>query len=309
MNIADETVLVTGGAGHVGSTLAARLQDRCSVVVADDLSNGRREWVPEGVEFRQLDLSRPGDAQAAMEDVDLVFHLAVAEKDVAVAASEQFTANVELTQTVLEAAIDADVTGIAFTSSSTVYGEDVPLPTPETYGPLAPISAYGAAKAAEEALLSTARERADLDIWIARLGNVVGPVFDGSVTPDFVEKLHESPAELEILGDGHQQKSYIHVEDVARALEVIVTHGDPDFGVYNVATPEAISVRRVAEIVSDVMGLDPTFAYTGGDRGWSGDVPRMQLAIDRLVELGWEPAYDCEAAVSTAATALAAQLD
>lgn len=305
MDLAGRRLLVTGGAGHVGSHLATALDDVGDVVVADDLSMGSREWVPDGASFHAVDLRDPAAAAEAFEGVDVVFHLAVAEKDVAAGAREQFTTNVDVTFGVLDAAMEAGVETIVFTSSSTVYGESAPRPTPESHGPLAPISPYGAAKAAEEAILSTAVERAGLSVRIARLANVVGPVFDGSVTPDFVEKLRADPNRLEILGDGRQEKSYIHVEDVASALVTIAREASEPFDVYNVGTPGAISVREVADIVADVLACDPTYQFTGGDRGWTGDVPRMELDVTRLQDLGWSPSYDSAGAVRRGAAALA----
>ena len=307
MNLSGSRVLVTGGAGHVGSRLAQLLTAECDVVVADDLSTGTRERIPEEATFHEVDLADPDNARDVIEDIDLIFHLAVARKDVQGGARQQFDANVGLTFSVIEAAIEAEVEGIAFTSSSTVYGEDVPLPTPESHGPMAPISAYGAAKLAEEGLLSTMVETAGIHVWIARLANVVGPVFDGTVIPDFVEKLTADPTRLEILGNGYQEKSFIHVDDTAQALIDIVESGETPFGVYNVGTDDAISIREVARIVADVGEVDPEFTYTGGDRGWTGDVPRMCLDIERLRGLGWEPRDDCAEAVERAATQLAQQ--
>lgn len=301
MDLAGRTVVITGGAGHVGSHLGAHLLDECDVVVADDLSVGRRERVPDGARFLEGDLADPAVAREAVAGADVVFHLAVAEKDVAAGAREQFEANLDLTFSVLEAAIDADVAALCFASSSTVYGEDVPRPTPETHGPMAPISPYGAAKLAEEGILATAVESAGMEIRIARLANVVGPVVDGTVVPDFVAKLQENPSELEILGDGRQQKSFIHVEDVASALTTIVEGANEPFAVYNVGTDGAIAIREVADIVADVMGLDPTYTYTGGEKGWTGDVPRMELAVEKLMGLGWTPEYGCAGAVRRAA--------
>lgn len=305
MELTDRRVVITGGAGHVGAQLALEVKDHADVLVLDDLSSGDRDRVPDGVAFHRVDVTDPTATASLFEDAEVVFHLAVAEKDVAAGAREQFQANVDVTFGVLEAAIDAGVEQLVFASSSTVYGELAPRPTPESYGPLAPISAYGAAKAAEEAILATSVETADLTVAIARLANVVGPVFDGSVIPDFVEKLKRDPDHLEILGDGRQEKSFIHVEDVASALVTIASEQTDPYDVYNVGTPTATSIRTVAELVAEVSGCDPTFAYTGGDRGWTGDVPRMLLDVDRLQSIGWSPAYDCEAAVRRAARQLA----
>ncbi len=302
-------ILITGGAGHIGSHLAAALADEAEVIVLDDLSSGSSDRVPTGVSFHEVDVSDVAASATYYEDVDLVYHLAVAEKDVAAGAREQFRANVDVTFGVLDAAMEAGVERLIFTSSSTVYGEQAPRPTPESYGPLAPISPYGAAKVAEEAILSTAVERAGMSVSIARLANVVGPVFDGSVTPDFVEKLTADPTELEILGDGRQEKSFIHASDVATALQTIAEAAPDGFEVYNVGTTSALSVRELATIVADILGVDPAYSYTGGDRGWTGDVPRMCLDVSRLEALGWQPINDCEGAIRLAAEQLGEQVE
>lgn len=306
MDLVGSSVLIVGGAGHVGSHLAATLADTADVTVVDDFSVGRREWVPDGVTVAEVDASDADALTPYCRDADWVFHLAVAEKDVAAAASDQLRANLDVTLGVADAAVAAGVERLVFTSSSTVYGEVAPRPTPEDYGPLAPISAYGAAKAAEEAVLSAATERGELSVAVARLANVVGPVFDGSVIPDFVEKLQADPTTLEILGDGRQAKSFVHVEDVADALVAIARQAEPPYDVYNVGTPDSVSIRRLADLVADELGLDPSYEFTGGDRGWSGDVPRMELDVSRLMDLGWSPTHGCEGAIRQAARQLAA---
>jgi len=200
-----------------------------------------------------------------------------------------------------------DVTTLAFTSSSTVYGE-APRPTPEDHAPLEPISIYGSSKLADEGLLSTYAHSYGFRVWTFRFANIVGPYQRGNVVPDFIEKLLEDPETLEILGDGRQEKSYMHVTDCVDAICHVVEHADRDLNVFNLGTRTTTSVDRIAAIVADVLGVDPDHEYTGGDRGWVGDVPKMRLSIEKLSALGYEPSLSSDRAVRKAAEQLAAEI-
>jgi len=310
MELDGRRLLVTGGAGFVGSALAARLVEDNEVVVADDLSHGSRDAVPAGAEFVEADLTDPDAvADVVTDDLDAVFHLAAASKSVDTdRPREQFEANTAITYNLLERMDEVDVGRMAFTSSSTVYGE-APRPTPEDYGPVEPISVYGAAKLAEEALCSTYDHTYGFEVWNFRFANVVGPGLRGAVIPDFVAKLRDDPTRLTILGDGRQEKSYLHVDDCVEAMCHVVDAADAPMNTYNLGTRTTTSVVGVADIVSDVLGLDPDYEFTGGDRGWPGDVPRMSLAIDEIAALGWEPDLESDGAVRRAAEELAAEID
>lgn len=300
----DRRVAVTGGAGFVGSHLAERLVDVNHVTVIDDFSSGRRSAVPDGAAVREADLADGDAAAAALDDgFDVVFHCA-AESDVRDGLEDprrEFERNAAATLNVLEAIADAGTEALVFTSTSTVYGEDVPLPTPETHGPLTPISPYGASKLACEGYCTAYEATEGIDAWIYRFANVVGPRCHG-VVPDFVDKLRRDPERLEILGNGEQRKSYCHVDDCVDGILHGLREGDP--GVYNLGSGDAISVDRVARAVADVMDLDPAFDHTGGDRGWPGDVPEMRLAIDKLRGHGWAPERGSAASVRRAAEAI-----
>ena len=301
----DSTVLVTGGAGLVGSHLAARLLDRGATVrVADDLSKGDRDRVPDGADFVEADLTDPGDvAEAVTDDLDVVFHFAAYTDTNYDDDRELFEANTAMTYNVLERMHEVGVDRLAFTSSSTVYGE-APRPTPEDYGPLEPISIYGSSKLADEALISTHAHSYGVQSWVFRFANIVGPHQRGNVIPDFIQKLDADPSELEILGDGRQEKSYMHVSECVDAIQHVVEHADEDLNVYNLGTETTTSVTDIADIVSDELGVDPEYAYTGGDRGWTGDVPKMRLSIERLADLGWEPSIESDEAVRRSAREL-----
>jgi len=305
MELTGRRLLVTGGAGLVGSRLAADLAADNEVVVADDLSNAERDDVPAGVEFVEADLTDPDRvAEVVTGDLDAVFHLAAADKYVDTDdPRSQFEVNGHMTYTILERMDEVGVDRIAYTSSSTVYGE-APRPTPEDYAPLEPISVYGAAKLSEESLLSVYAHSHDFTVWNFRFANIVGPRFGAGVVPDFVEKLRADPDRLVILGNGRQEKSFMHVTECSEAIQHVVEHADGAMNTYNLGTRTTTSVTRVADIVSDVMGLEPAYEYTGGDRGWTGDVPKMRLSIEKLSALGWEPALSSDDAVREAARQL-----
>jgi UDP-glucose 4-epimerase len=308
MDCSDKRLLVTGGAGLVGSHLAARLADDNEIRVADDLSKGDRERVPNGVEFVEADMTDPDDvARVVTDDLDGVFHFA-AYTDTNYADPRQlFEENGAMTYNVLERMHEVGVSNIAFTSSSTVYGEAA-MPTPEDYAPLEPISIYGASKLADEGILSTYAHSYDFTVWLFRFANIVGPHQRGNVVPDFITKLDDDPRKLEILGDGRQEKSYLHITDCVEAIQHVVEHAERSMNTYNLGTRTTTSVTRIADIVADEMGLDPEYAYTGGDRGWTGDVPRMRLSVEKLAALGWGPELSSDAAIRRGARELIAEL-
>jgi UDP-glucose 4-epimerase len=309
MNLSDTHVLITGGAGLVGSHLAQRLlDDGATVRVADDLSKGDRSRIPTDAEFVQADITDKDDVdQIITKELDIVFHLAAYTDTNYDDDRTLFEENTEMTYNVLERMQEVDVTNIAFTSSSTVYGE-APMPTPEDYAPLEPISIYGSSKLADEALISTFAHSYGFTAWVFRFANIVGPHQRGNVVPDFIEKLLDDPTELEILGDGRQQKSYLYVDECVDAIQHVVEHADKDLNTYNLGTRTTTSVTAIADIISDEMDLDPEYSYTGGDRGWTGDVPKMRLSIEKLSSLGWEPSISSHQAVCRSAQELIEEL-
>ena len=305
MELSGKRVCITGGGGFVGSHLADRLVTDNEVVVVDRFGNGRREWVSDGAEIVEGDLQDPAVVAEAIDgQTDAVFLFAADKAVDTDDPDEQFRLNTEMTANVAERMDEVGCRNVGFTSSSTVYGE-APRPTPEDYAPLEPISTYGAAKLAEESLLSVYAHSHEFTVWTFRFANIVGPRLQlGAVVPDFIQKLRADPSELEILGDGRQEKSYMHVSECIEAMCHVVEHADRPVNTYNLGTRTTTSVRTIADIVSEEMGVEPSYEFTGGDRGWTGDVPRMRLSVEKLSGLGFEPDDSSDGAVRRAAREL-----
>lgn len=310
MELDNKTVLVTGGAGFIGSHLVDSLLARsCEVSVVDNLSTGDPDWLHPGVHFVNGDLSEAETLDAAAPDaVDLVIHLAASKQVNTDTPRQQFMENLDGTYALLEWMDDNEVTNLAFASSSTVYGE-APAPTAEDYAPLEPTSPYGASKLAAEGLLSTYAHSHNFTVWNFRLANIVGPRLRGAVIPDFIEKLRENPDELTILGNGQQEKSYMHIDDCVAAMLHTIETLDDSMNTLNLGTPNATSVTEIADIVSEEMGLDPEYEYTGGERGWTGDVPRMCLDVQRLHSTGFTADLDSDGAVRRATQELLPEIE
>jgi len=290
--------IVTGGAGFIGSHLVDRLiLDGWNVTVLDNLSSGKKEFVNENAELYITDLLHERSFRM-MKDVDVVFHLA-ANPDVRIGAKNTdilFENNVIATYNLMEGIRKTGVEKVVFTSTSTVYGEAEVFPTPEDH-PAIPISVYGATKLACEAIIASYAHTFEINAWIFRLANVIGRRSTHGVIYDFIKKLMNDPERLEILGDGNQKKSYIHVEDCVDAMIHAFRRASDNVNIFNIGNRDQISVKRIAEIVSREMNLNPEFIFTGGKRGWKGDVPVMLLSIKKLEALGWEPKYTSEMAV------------
>jgi len=288
--------VVTGGAGFIGSHLVDTLVAQGNeVLVIDSLSPGRRETIARHIDdykvrFIQSDLLDDG-WQEHLAGADRVFHLA-ADPDVrqsAISPDPTMQNNIMATYRVLEAMRLHAVPELVFTSTSTVYGDAKVIPTPEDYAPMLPISVYGASKLACEALISSYCHSFGMKSWIYRFANIVGERSGHGVITDFIRKLRENPAELEILGDGKQVKYYLEVHECVAAMLFALRSRDT-VNIFNIGSEDWIDVRSIAEIVAEEMHLpDVQFRFTGGERGWVGDVPRMQLSLDRIKSRRWKP--------------------
>ena len=305
--------LVTGGAGFIGSHLVDILVAQGKKVrVYDNFTSGREEFLAHHhgsgmVEIIKGDLLDFDMLKSAMEGVETVHHLA-ANPDIRLGTEVTDTdlrQGTVATYNVLEAMRNTGVKRISFSSSSAIYGEANVMPTPETYGPVKPISLYGASKLASEALITAWCGTFGAKSWIHRFANIVGPRGTHGVIYDFIHKLKKDPSRLEVLGNGLQEKSYMSAEDCVRAMAHIVDGTDEVINLYNLGTGDTCSVRRIAEIVVEESGLKGVLIeYTGGDRGWAGDVPKTSLDVEYLFSTGFEPTMQSEAAIRHTARAL-----
>jgi UDP-glucose 4-epimerase len=326
-----ERFFVVGGAGFIGSHLVDRLVERGAVTVYDNLSIGRRSFIAAHldagrarlVEADALDLATLSEA---VRDHDVVFHLAANPE--ARWGLEQTRLDLEqgtiATYNVLEAMRLAGVPRLVFASSGTVYGETEQICGEGDLGAL-PISLYGASKLGCEALVSAFVECFGLQAWIFRFGNVIGPRGTHGAALDFLHKLRtegekrqgagQEPGndgdgiELEVLGDGSQSKPYLHVTDCADGMLHGLDHAAEPLNVLNLAPEGTTSVSRIAALcVAASPYPQARIRYTGGDRGWPGDVPRSRMSPARMAALGFAVRFKSDQAVERAVVELAQEV-
>ena len=312
---------ITGVAGFIGSHLVDNLlADGHRVSGMDDFSLGQREFL-DGARasgnFHLVygDCSEPDNVRDAVSVVsawggvpDMIWHMA-ANSDIAAGsmdASIDFKRTLQTTYAVIEAARAAGVKALAFASSSAVYGERDDLLTEDT-GPLLPISNYGAAKLGGEGLVSAAAESFLANAWIFRFPNVVGPRPTHGVIFNFSRRLAQDPSRLDVLGDGKQEKAYLHVSELVSALRFICSRAKEKRNVFNIG-PQGGGTRVsfIAENTVAAMAPKARIAYGSADRGWIGDVPRFRYSAEKLAKLGWRPTLSSDAAVLRAITEIAA---
>jgi UDP-glucose 4-epimerase len=300
---------VTGGAGFIGSHIVETVlkEPANEVVIFDNLSSGRSTFTASVTRDPRCTFV-PGDlldatvvaGAVAASRPDIVFHLA-ANPDIARGALDpglDFRQTVVATFHVLEAMRLARTPRLVFTSGSGVYGDHPEVATAETFGPLLPISMYGASKLAAEAMISSYAHMYGLSAYIFRFANVVGGGQTHGVAFDFIRKLRADPRRLEVLGDGNQSKSYVHVSDVVNAVLFVLDKERDAVNLYNVATDDYVTVRWIADRVRELMGLpDAMLAFTGGRRGWSGDVPVVRFDLGKIHGLGWSARYTAHEAI------------
>lgn len=302
--ISGKNILVTGGAGFIGSNLVRRLVDQNNVTVYDNLSRGKLEHIQEhlskpGFKFIKADLLDTTTLSAAMKGIDIVFHLA-ANADIQYGTDNprfDLEQNVLATYNVLEAMQKRGVTKLVFSSTSTTFGHATILPTPESYGPALPESLYGASKLACEGFISAYCSLFDMQAWVFRFANIIGPNVTHGILADFVKKLRTNRYELEVLGDGKQTKSYLHVADCVDAMLFAIEKSDDRVNLFNLGSDDQITVKEISEIAIRLLAPGAKIKYTGGERGWKGDVPKMFLANSKIKALGWKPKYTSREAV------------
>ncbi|WP_341631997.1 NAD-dependent epimerase/dehydratase family protein [Sphingomonas agri] len=309
-------ILVTGGAGFIGSHLCdALVAAGHDVVAVDNLSLGRESNLRQlhnnpAFEFVRGEILDAAwfDEMVAGGGFECVFHMA-ANSDIARSHADP---SVDLDNTfsttfrVLEAMRKADIRQLVFASTSAVYGE-ADGRIREDFGPLKPISHYGAAKLASEGFISSYGENYGIQSWITRFPNVVGPRATHGAVYDFVHKLRRTPGHLEVLGDGTQEKPYLSVLDLVRAILLVWEKASEQVNIYNVGASTRSKVSDIARIVIEEGSGPAKIAYTGGDRGWIGDVPKFAYDTSAIEGLGWSPSVSSDEAIRLAARAIWAE--
>ena len=300
--------ILLGGAGFIGSHLCDVLIERGNkVIVADKLIMGKQNIEHlegnDSFKFYEMELADQKNVDKLFSEntIDVVYHMA-ANSDIQKGGKEpsiDFNDTLLTTRALLEGMRKAKVKNLFFASTSAVYGEMLDAVLDETTGGIKPVSYYGGAKLASEALISSYVSMCDMNVVIFRFPNVIGPRLTHGAVFDFIRKLRKNPGELEILGNGTQCKPYIYVLDLVDAIVKLTNEFKPGEDVYNISVEsEGTTVTHIAEIVVDVLGLENVkFSYTGGDRGWKGDVPRFSYNISKVLATGWKPNYTSDEAV------------
>jgi len=302
-------ILITGGAGFIGSHLSHSLSNNDNfITVIDNLSLGRKNNIDhlvntDRLEFVEGDIldDKLLDSLFNTKNFDMIFHLA-ANSDIAKSLT---CPNIDKDNTfmttfaLLNKMKKYGVEKIFFASTSAIYG-DTEVIVDENYGPLLPVSHYGASKLASEAFISSFVECYRMQAWIVRFPNVVGENSTHGVLFDFIKKLKQDETTLEVLGNGEQCKPYLYVKDLIEAILFICSNSNKKLNIYNVGTDSHTKVKEIAQLVIEEMGLTASISYTGGDKGWIGDVPKFQYNLSKINRLGWKSQYSSTAAVRKA---------
>jgi len=308
VDFSGSSVVVTGGAGFIGSHVVDALVARGALVtVIDNFSTGYRELVQEGprVTLVEADLLDYPAVARAMAKKSFVFHLAANAdvKDGLLHPRKDVEQNVIATQNVLEAMRENGVKQIAFSSTGALYGDAVVFPTPEDAPFPIQTSLYGASKVAAEGLLTAYAFGYGVKTWIFRFVSLLGPRYSHGHIIDFWRKLKADKTVLNVLGDGRQRKSYLHVTDCVRGMFVAIEHGhgeatsDAPIGIYNLGHPGTLEVNESIRVICRELGISPELRYSGGERGWIGDAPRILLDTKKVESLGWSATKTIEESV------------
>jgi UDP-glucose 4-epimerase len=292
-------VCITGGAGFIGSNLVDLLSARgVEVAIVDDFRTGRHEFLAgalrrSGVRLFEGDVLDTALLQEAVAGCDWVFHLQ-ANADVRRGLEHprrDLEQNTIATANVLEAMRAQDVRRIVFASSGSVYGEPEVFPTPEDAPFPVQTSLYGASKLAGEGLIAAYAAGYGFSGVICRFVSILGERYTHGHVIDFYRALKREPSSLRVLGDGHQEKSYLYVQDCLRAMLTAAEHHrhEPGLNVYNLGTEETVTVEDSLGIILEHLSLSPQIEYAGGSRGWAGDSPLIQLDTTRIRARGWRP--------------------
>ena len=302
-------ILITGGAGFIGSHLDDVLIARGhQLTIVDNLVLGRKENIEHLIgtpNFRFIEadlLDMPKMREIFMEGkFDMVYHLA-ANSDIQKGGKDpmvDYNLTFNTTFNVLQLLKEFEIKKFFFASTSAIYGETYDVLN-EDYGPLKPVSNYGAGKLASEAFISAFSSTYGIQTWITRFPNVVGERFTHGVIYDFIKKLRNNPEELEVLGNGEQCKPYVYVKDLVEAILYVIDHASEKYNVYMIGSDSRTKVKEIAAMVIEEMDLNAKIRYTGGDRGWVGDVPEFRYDLTKINKLGWTAPHNSNESVRLA---------
>jgi UDP-glucose 4-epimerase len=289
--------VVTGCAGFIGSTLVDRLLAAGREIVGiDNFSTGQRKFVAAALDHKHFrliegDLLDVDFLVEAFKGADTVFHLA-ANADVRFGPDRprrDLEQNTIATHNVLEAMRINGIKRIAFSSTGSVYGEATVIPTPEDAPFPIQTSLYGASKLACEGLIAAYCESFGIQSWIFRFVSILGERYTHGHVVDFYRQLRADPTHLRVLGDGHQRKSYLYVQDCVDAVMLAMERAHAKVNVFNLGVDGYCEVNDSIRAICASLGVSPTLEYVGGDRGWVGDNPFIFLDTARIRALGWEP--------------------
>lgn len=309
-----KNILIAGGAGFIGSHMVDELlKMKKKVSVLDNLSSGKISFLQKHLgnpnfKFIKGDLLIEKDLKKAFDKpLDMVIHLA-ANPDISLGIKDptvDFNQTITATFNLLMKMKEKGVEKIIFFSGSGIYGDVGDKYTAENFGPLLPVSMYGASKLSAEALISAFSHLFRIQAWIFRPANIVGDRATHGVVFDFINKLKRNPKTLTILGDGNQSKSYLYIDDVLEAVFLAVSHTNEPVNLFNLSSKSFITVNEIAQIVIEVLGLERVaIHHTKGKVGWPGDVPVVRLSAKKMADLGWKPKYTSLEAIRKTAQAL-----
>lgn len=303
-----KNILITGGAGFIGSNLTGKLLRKgYKVICVDNFTLGTKENISKYMEDEnyilcETDVTDTNRLKRIMQEnsIDMVYHLA-ANSDI---QKSGITPRIDLdntfltTHSVLEAMRQTRTKKMFFASTSAVYGEKPGVLLSESIGNLVPVSYYGAAKLASEAFISAYSYMNDFTVTIFRFANVIGPQLTHGVIYDFIKKLRKNPKQLQILGDGTQCKPYIYVEDLIEAIVRLTEKSEAGVCIYNTGVDTATTVAEIADMVCEALQLaEVEYVFSEGNRGWKGDVPSFQFDLTKIHETGWKAKYSSNEAV------------
>jgi UDP-glucose 4-epimerase len=296
MKAQKDKILVTGGAGFIGSHLCdSLLAEDHAITVVDNLILGVEENISHlkgrsdfnFVEADLLDIDRLKQLFDVSE-FDMVFHLA-ANSDIQKGSKDpqvDYDLTFNTTFNVLQCMREFGVKKLFFASTSAIYG-DTSDRLHENYGPLQPVSNYGAGKLASEGFISAFSSAYNIQTWITRFPNVVGERFTHGVIYDFMNKLRKNPEVLTVLGNGEQNKPYLYVKDLVEGILFVCKNAKDLYNIYNLGSDSRTKVKEIAQMVIEEMGLHSVIRYTGGHSGWVGDVPEFNYDLAKINKLGW----------------------